>query len=377
VYGNSPESDGAFPHPASGNRSQGLKRLLAPLGCLLGIAVTSFLYLPVLPYIVHGNNDFICFYAAAELAGTKGLYDVESLRRAESELGDRRHFVVFTRLPYYAAWISPLRFFSFETAYRIWQTASLAGVLLFVYFWPAPARWTTAMACCWSLPLLEGFISGQDVPILMAALGVSLSLWSRGRHFAAGCVLSLCSIKYNLFLTFPLLIAGRRLWRFGGGAAAGAAVLWAVSISSGGWDWPRQYAAIIQLPNTTPDNSAMPNLNGLVSGLPHSVFWEAAGACLVVLAAWLVVRGKDISYAIAATLVSGLLVSHHAFLRDAVLLIPACLLMLSRATGTALRVVAILVLCPLVYVTPIRPGALVALPLLAMAAGEIRNRLSG
>src|SRR5471032_2389673 len=151
VYGNSPESDGALPDPDSGNRSQGLKRLLAPLGCLLGIAVTSFLYLPVLPYIVHGNNDFICFYAAAELAGTKGLYDVESLRRAESELGDRRHFVVFTRLPYYAAWISPLRFFSFETAYRIWQTASLAGVLLFVYFWPAPARWTTAMACCWSL----------------------------------------------------------------------------------------------------------------------------------------------------------------------------------------------------------------------------------
>ena len=111
--------------------------------------------------------------------------------------------------------------------------------------------------------------------------------------------------------------------------------------------------------------------------MPHSVFWEAAGACLVILAAWLIVRGGDISYAIAATLVSGLLVSHHAFLRDAVLLIPACLLMLSRATGTALRAVAILVLCPLVYVTPIRPGALVALPLLAMAAGEIRNRLSG
>jgi hypothetical protein len=358
-----------------------VKRLLAPLACLLGIAVTSFLYLPVLPYIVHGNNDFICFYAAAELAGTSGLYDVESMRRVEAGLGDRRHFVVFTRLPFYAALISPLRFFSFDTAYWIWQTASLAGVLIFIYFWPAswpaPARWMTAIACCWSLPLLECFVSGQDVTIVMAALAVSLSLWSRGRHFAAGCVFSLCSIKYNLFLAFPLLIFGKRLWRFGGGTAAGAAVLWAVSFACGGWDWPRQYAKIIQLPNTTPVWSEMPNLNGLVSGLPHSVFWEATGACLVVLAAWLVVRGKDMSNAIAATLVSGLLLSHHAFLRDAVLLIPACLLMLSRATGITHRVVAILVLCPLVYMAPIRPGALVALPLLAMAAGEIRNRLSG
>src|SRR5437588_3628606 len=138
------------------------KQLLMPLACLLGIAVNSFLYLPVLPYILHGNNDFICFYAAAELAGTKGLYNVDSIGRAEAELGDRRHFVVFTRLPYYAAWISPLRFFSFDAAYWIWQTASLAGVLLFIYFWPAPARWMTAMACCWSLPLLECFVSGQD-----------------------------------------------------------------------------------------------------------------------------------------------------------------------------------------------------------------------
>src|SRR4029077_443859 len=150
------------------------------------------LYLPVLPYIVNGNNDFICFYAGAELAGTRGLYDAESVRRAEAELGDRRHFMVFTRLPFYAAWLSPLRFFSFGTAYLIWQTASLAGVLLFIYFWPAawraPARWMTAIACCWSLPLLEGFISGQDVPIVLAVLAVSLSLLSRGRNFAAGCV---------------------------------------------------------------------------------------------------------------------------------------------------------------------------------------------
>jgi hypothetical protein len=309
------------------------------------------------------------------------LYDAEAVRRAEAELGDRRHFMVFTRLPFYAAWLSPLRFFSFGTAYLIWQTASLAGVLLFIYFWPgawpAPARWMTAIACCWSLPLLEGFISGQDVPIVMAALAVSLSLLSRGRNFAAGCVFSLCSIKYNLFLAFPLLIIGKRLWRFAGGAAAGAAVLCAVSFACGGWDWPRPYAAILRLPNTTPDDSSMPNLNGLVSGLPHSLFWEATGACLVILAAWLVVRGKDISYAIAATLVSGLLVSHHAFLRDAVLLIPACVLMLSRTTTITHRLVAILVLCPLVYLIPIRPGAIVALPLLAMAADEIRNRLSG
>ena len=101
------------------------------------------------------------------------------------------------------------------------------------------------------------------------------------------------------------------------------------------------------------------------------------GIGVVLLAAWLVIRGRDESLAIAATLASGLLVGHHAFLRDAVLLMPACLLMLQNGAAAPVRAAAFLMLSPLAYLPfllpdpPLRPAVLITVPLLVMAAMEI------
>ena len=344
------------------------------LACALGIAVNCFLYRPVLGYILHGNNDFVCYYAAAQLSGTPGLYNEAAMRRAELALGDHQHAVVFTRLPFYAAWISPLRFFDFDLAYLLWQALSLSGVLLFIWFWPSGDRWLNALVCCWSLPLLEAFISGQDVTLLLAALAVSMWLRSRGRDFAAGCALAVCSVKYHLFLTLPLLLLARRLGRFTAGLAAAGAVLAAWSFAVAGWSWPRPYIAILTRPDTTPDWNGMPNLRGLFVGLAHDRLWELLGAALVLIAAWIVIRGKQESLAIAATLASGLLLGHHAFLRDAVLLLPVCLLMWQSSCGAPCRAVALLMFSPLPFLLfllpnpPLPPAVFIPFPLLAMAA---------
>ena len=355
-------------------------RLLVVLGCLLGLAVNGYLKLPALSRIVHGDNDFMGFYAGAQLVASGELYNPEAITRAESRLWDTPRFLPFVRLPVYAAAISPLRFFSYQRAYWIWQSVSLVAVLLFVYFWPGPKKWMTAMACCWSMPLLECFIMGRDLAVVMLALAVSLALLFRGKHFAAGCVFSLCLIKYNLFLSIPLLIFGKRLWRFGGGLVAGGTALLAMSFAVGGWSWPWRYAAMLGLPATTPSYDGMPNLHGLFSSLPRSVLLEAAGACVVMVAAWLAIRGGDIARSVSATLVSGLLMSHHAFFGDAVMLLPASLLLLSRAPSAPLRLVAIFVLCPLAYLPSLLPAplfplaAVVLLPLLAVAAEGICKR---
>jgi hypothetical protein len=357
-------------------------RILLILACALGIAVNCFLYRPVLGYIIHGNNDFVCYYAAAQLSGTPALYDEPAMRRAEIALGDHNHAVVFTRLPFYAAWISPLRFFNFDLAYLLWQALSLSGVLLFIWFWPSPDRWITALVCCWSLPLLEAFISGQDVTLLLAALAVSMWLRSRGRHFAAGCAFAVCSVKYHLFLTFPLLLLVRRMGRFTAGLAAGGAVLAVWSFGVAGWSWPRPYIAILTRPDTTPDWTGMPNIRGMVVGLAHDRLWELLGAALVLIAAWIVIRGKQDSLAIAATLASGLLLGHHAFLRDAVLLLPVCLLMWQSSCGAPCRAIALLMFSPLPYLLfllpdpPLRPAVLIPLPLLAMAAATLYSQPS-
>jgi hypothetical protein len=357
------------------------RRLLIVAGCLLGIAVNCYLKLPALPHILQGDNDFLGFYASAQLVGSADLYNPEAISRAELKLADSPRFLPVVRLPFYIAMISPLRAFSYYKAYWVWQLASLAAVGVFVYFWPGPRRWVTAMACCWSAPLLECFFMGRDVALILMVLAVSMALFFRGRHFAAGCVLSLCLIKYNLFLPLPFLIAGKRLWRLGGGVLAGGAVLLAVSFAIGGWSWPWQYAAELRMPNTTPSYAGMPNFHGLFSW-SHGIFLEAAASSLALIAVWLVSRGADAMRGIAAMLAAGLLVSYHAFFGDAAMTIPVGLYLLGQVSSGPGRLVGMVLLCPLVYLPfamshpPAPPSAVLLLPLLVMTAEAIRGRRS-
>ena len=267
------------------------RRILITLACLLGLALNSYLWSPFVPYFfARANNDFTCTYAGAVLAGSSGLYDVQATIRTERPLGDSPQFMMYQRFPYYAALVSPLRFLTYIHAYWVWQGVSLLAVLLFVVFWPGQRRWVTAVVCCWSLPLANCFIMGQDVTLPLAALAVSLALFFRGRHFVAGCLLALCSIKFHLFVTLPLFILTRRLWKFGAGSLVGGAVLLAASFAVQGWRWPLDYVRMLRLPTSTPSYSLMPNLNGLLAGQPHSLLTMVVLSGLVLAVAMLVYR---------------------------------------------------------------------------------------
>src|ERR1039457_7653306 len=82
----SPEVPSVFPAdpPRSAKIPPWLGRLLIVLGCLLGLAVDCYLQLPGLPYIFAGDNDFMCFYSAAQLAGSGELYNSRAISRAEA-----------------------------------------------------------------------------------------------------------------------------------------------------------------------------------------------------------------------------------------------------------------------------------------------------
>jgi hypothetical protein len=331
-------------------------RILGVFICILGLSVNGFLMFPVLPSIVHGDNDFMGFYAGAKLAGSSDLYNLDAMKAVEAKYWQRPRAIAWVRLPFYALMISPLRFFSYEKAYWVWQSLSLAALALFIYSWPTRNRWFTAIAFCWSLPLLNSFIMGQDVMVAMLALSLSIAALFRGKPFMAGCIFSLCLIKYNLFLPIPLLIIQKRAWRFAYGVVAGGLVLLAISFLGGGWSWPVQYLAILRLPTTTPHYGGLPNLHGLYSNQPHSLLIESATACLVALAAWLGMNGKDMGFAIAAALLSGLLLSYHAFFADAVMAVPAGLLLLERAESLIYKVAALALLCPLTFLPFLLPS---------------------
>jgi hypothetical protein len=218
---------------------------------------------------------------------------------------------------------------------------------------------------------------GQDVTLVLAALALSMALLFRGRHFAAGCLIALCSIKFHLFLTLPLLILTRRLWRFGAGAVTGGAVLAAASFSVQGWRWPMDYVRMLRLPTSTPSFALMPNLNGLFAGHPHSPWVMAAAVGVVLFSAALVMRRGKITIALAAALLSGLLLSYHAFIADAMLLLPVGLLLMRDKASRAHRAVGLILLSPLAFLgfrlerVPYPPALVVLVPLLVMAGVAI------
>src|ERR1019366_4914421 len=111
--------------PRSAKIPQWLGRLLVVLCCLLGLAVDCYLHRPGLPYIFAGDNDFMCFYSAAQLAGSGELYHPEAVVRAQSRLWNSPRSLPYPRLPFYAAMLSPLRLFSSPHAYWVWQLGSL------------------------------------------------------------------------------------------------------------------------------------------------------------------------------------------------------------------------------------------------------------
>ncbi len=374
-----PAPGGAIARPVSvPTRLTRGQRILVATACLLGLAVNACAWLPFVPYFfARGNNDFVSTYVGATLAGSGKLYNADAVSRVEANLGDSAQALMFPRFPYYAALISPLRRLSYLHAYWVWQCVSLAALWAFVAFWPAPRRWMTLVACCWSLPLANCFIMGQDVTIVAAALAVSLALLYRGKPFAAGLVISLCSIKFQLFLTLPLLILSRRMWKFGGGLAAGGAALLGVSFVVEGWSWPAQNMRVLMMRSLTPSYSLMPNLNGLFAGQPHAVLLAAIASVVTIIAACLAMRAREFNVAFTAMLISGLLLSYHAFIADAVVLIPAGLLVFQHETRRVHRVVGLVLLSSLAFLPsrlerpPYSSGAVVLLALLAMAAGEV------
>ena len=143
--------------------------------------------------------------------------------------------------------------------------------------------------------------------------------------FAAGLILSLCCIKYHLFALLPLLIAGRREWRFGSGVAGGGIVLVAVSFAVAGARWPIQYLNVISSSAIAPHEETMPNLHRLLLGVPHRAVFEVMLSLAVACLVWFIIRNSNFEYGMAAILVGGVLVSYHAYLDDCVLLIPALL----------------------------------------------------
>ena len=320
------------------------------------LALIFFVFLAVGAYhegkqkLLSGANDFAPVYAAASLAGTHNIYNPDKIHAIiASELGDSNAAWRFTRMPFHAALLSPLSWFPYRTAYAIYFVLRVGVVIAFVVLWRIPSRTYAAIFTLLSLPVFFSLLTGQDTLFLLLWIALAVRYQEQGKPFTAGVFFSLCAIKFHLFMFLPLLFVGQRRWRMFGGAASGGLVLMAISFLAAGARWPLDYFATLTNPVINPTPALMVNLHGLFQGVSGGPAIELVSCLAVAVAVWLVMKKATFLEGLAVVLVGGLLTSYHTYTGDCVLLIPACLIIVSSMADHWTVPWATLTLFPALY----------------------------
>jgi hypothetical protein len=324
--------------------------------CFLGIIIgLGTVIMRGLDKAKTGADDFLGLYAGARLACTSGIYDPNVIRKVQLETaGVTGPSLHFTRLPCFSLMLWPLAQLPYPSAHAVWYFLRVVAVVGFVILWPHSTRSLTALICCWSLPLAAGLANGQDAPLLLLWLAWSQKLERTGHSFWGGLALSMCAAKFHLFLLLPLLLVCNRRWALLAGGMAGGAALIALSFIGGGWDWPAHYLKALSDPAIHPSLGLMPNLHGFLSVWP--VWLQIAAAISVGLVALVAMIRTDYLSGFAIALAGSLLLSYHAYTADAVILIPAILIVIEYSRRVLMRYAAFILASPVPWLLLLRRG---------------------
>jgi hypothetical protein len=302
-----------------------------PLACLVGVAVCLWMGFSV----PERGTDFNEFYSAGKLVGSGQLYNWD--RMQEIERLHPTNQTPFGRFPFYAILFKPLAWLPYAWGRAAWFALNALALLLFAVLWPVESRDRLAMSLCWCCPAALLLSMGQDTGLFLCFVAIGLRLLASNRNFAAGLVLSLCAAKFHLALGIPVFLLAQRKWATLAGGALGGLLQLAISFAVEGRDWPAQLLRLSANPEFATAIPKMPNLFGLTWWLPFGAVVEAALAALVLAAVWVVSRRSSPVTGITAAVIGGLLVSHHAYVYDTVLLLPALALAWQLPVPAALR----------------------------------------
>lgn len=359
-----------------------MSRLGTFLFAATGIVFLSLWFRADAPRAFAGVNDFMGMYAGGRLAGTPEQFEPDAhIREQVRATGWAAPSILYTRLPAFAILFRPLGRMEYRRAYALWQALSLTALAVFLAVWPAPNRRLLLCAACWSFPLFAVVAGGQDLIFLLLILAV---VWRFGqsRPLLAGVLLPLMALKFHLVLLLPILLIAQRRWRMLSGAAVASGAILGACFAVAGAAWPTAYARFILQEQTNPNVRRMPNLHALLEGLPHQLGWEIALAIAVAVAVGWVAHRTSFPVGLSAALVGSLLVSHHAYPADALLLLPALLTLAAEIAVIPVRLVCAFLLSPLPFlVTPrvplASPAVLASIGLLAGIAVFAGRGLSG
>jgi Gpi18-like mannosyltransferase len=190
---------------------------------------------------------------------------------------------------------------------------------------------------------------GQDSILFLFFVALGLRLLLGGQDFWAGFALSACAAKPHLALLLPVFLIARWKWKALLGGATGGAVSMLLSFAAEGKDWPYRLLNLARMPDFDPAANRMPNLRGLLSFLNGGIAAEVASGLVIVAAVWFISRRQPLPTAGAVALAGGLLLSHHAYFYDAMLLLPGLLVPYQAPHPEWMRKWAFFLFTPLPY----------------------------
>lgn len=271
---------------------------------------------------VSGKNDFLQLYCGARLLGSTGLYDPETNMALQERLvGARLPSVIYARPPFYAWLLKPLTRFPYRIAYAIFVLCNVAALCWLLTRLSAEVPDVAVFAALFP-PLYASVLAGQDAAILAALLWASHLLMRERRDFAAGLLLSLCAIKAHLVVLVPIALVALCRWRVLGGGLLGGCALTAVSFLAAGPLWLEDYLLLLNGAAIHPSPDLMPNLSALRAALGAGGWLHMLIASGVAILVPIVARrSASLELGLASALAGSLVISTHAYMQDALLLL--------------------------------------------------------
>ncbi|MFN8622277.1 MAG: glycosyltransferase family 87 protein [Chloroflexota bacterium] len=309
------------------------------------VAAAVAAWLPLLGVPLRGWLDFSAFYSAGQLAFTPdvtGLAPITAYQAAHGLPITPFVYPAGMALPY--ALLATLPYGVAAALHAAIMAALLvAAAVLWADIVALPRRWAVLAALAWA-PAAAGVASGQNTSVALILVVLATGALVRRREALGGVLAGVLAYKPQLVAPLAGLLLIRGRWRALGAAVAVLGVHWALGVvaTGGRLDWPRDWLATVnayQAADLAANGWQAISLPGLAAragsalGLPWLVWAGYAAAGVIIVACIPALRRFDWPAAVALAMALGLLISPHAWVYDATLLLPALGVLAVRASS--------------------------------------------
>jgi hypothetical protein len=367
------------------------RRVWPAVGLLVGVILIGFDLVMAAPTYVSQyavRNDFRLAYGAATVGISSGyghLYDLAAQGRAIQSLGPGFNPQPFISPPPLAWLVTPLLVLPFGAALVVWTLLLLAALGWSWYLLAPGARLARAAHLALLLgvfPVAFGVMVGQPGAWVAAAVATAWWLLRHDRPVWAGVVLSVLVLKPQLALLVPLCLLVSGHARTFGAWLVSVLVIGLVALALLGPDGVARYREVLALTQTPAwDITRHFSISGPLGLGPVLTVTQVAVVAVTLVAAWRHRQGGP-ELPMAAGIVGSLLATPYLGFQDFVMLVVAAWLVL-RGGATTWQVglfaagYALLQLSLVVMAVPILLAEAAFLISLAWPPSQPRSHLRG